>query len=219
MRAFFILVLLKLASSCSSHPGRVPTSTESPISLGDISSDHSLVAKYPSVSEQVFYLELRSSDRALVDVDAKDVQLLYQGKNVKFTLQRLGQGRYSLEPLNPLEDISKWIFKVQKKTLKNTLIALKKPSRLSHIKLVSNENYVLHLQLTLLDKKNKPLVSTQVPDIILEGLGEISDLESRGNGVWVFNVKYPEENQVFYLSIRVHGILLERLFRHQHVEK
>jgi hypothetical protein len=218
MRAFFILVLLTLVS-CSSHMGRVPTSTENPIILGNISLDHTLLSKYPSANEQVFYLELRSSERTLVDVDSKDVKLLYQGKIVKITLQRLGQGRYTLEPIKPLDDVSKGVFKVQKKTLKNTLISLKKPSRLSHIKLVSNENYLLRLELTLLDKKGKPLISGQVPDIILEGLGEISELESRGNGVWGFKVKYPEENQVFYLSVRAHGVLLERLLRHQHVEK
>jgi hypothetical protein len=162
--------------------GRVPTSTENPIILGNISLDHTLLSKYPSASEQVFYLELRSSERTLVDVDSKDVKLLYQGKIVKITLQRLGQGRYTLEPIKRLDDVSKGVFKVQKKTLKNTLISLKKPSRLSHIKLVSNENYLLRLELTLLDKKGKPLISGQVPDIILEGLGEISELESRGNG-------------------------------------
>lgn len=154
-----------------------------------------------------------------MDVEKNDIQLSYLGKGVKFSLQRLGQGRYTLEPIKPLDDVSKGVFKVQKQILKNSLISLQKPSRLSQIKLISNENYELTLELTLKDKKGKAVVASQLPDIILEGLGEVSDLESKGKGVWLFRVKYPEENQVFYLSVRAHGILLERLFRHQHVEK
>jgi hypothetical protein len=217
MRAFLISTLL-VTSACAVLPKRLPASA-GPWVVGDVSGEYSQLQKYPSDVEQVFYLELRSSEKKLVDADTKDFELSYLGKPLEFKLQRLSQGKYTLEPTSHFEDVSKATFIVQNKLIKNTLIALKKPTRKSQIQLLSSNGHELKLKLMLKDKEGKPVVSGQYPDIILDGLGEVSELESQGPGIWIFKVKYPEENQVFYLSVRIHGILLEKLFRYQYVEK
>jgi hypothetical protein len=58
-----------------------------------------------------------------------------------------------------------------------------------------------------------------MPDIILEGIGEISGLEYRGPGIWQFHLKFPEIDQIMYISVRQQGVLLERIFRYHHLEK
>lgn len=198
---------------------RKPASVGEKIEFGSIDASKSLLKKIPAEHEQVFHLELRSKDNRLVDVAVEDVKLRYQTKSVSFNWRRLSQGRYLLVPQSPLEDVSRGRFSIQNKLLKNSLVSLNKPHRSSQIEILEKNQHELVLRLKLNDKKGRSLASEQKPDIILEGLGEVSDLEPKGAGIWEFRVNYPEENQVFYLSVRLHGVLLEKIFRYQHVEK
>jgi hypothetical protein len=75
------------------------------------------------------------------------------------------------------------------------------------------------LRLTLRDRRNLPVEMQQSPEIILEGIGEVSGLKMVKAGVWEFTISYPEVNQILYVSLRANGVKIERLFRFQHVEK
>jgi hypothetical protein len=87
------------------------------------------------------------------------------------------------------------------------------------LKILANHNHELTLELSLKDKNGKVVEMIQMPDIMIEGNGTISDLSLVRKGVWRFQVNYSEDNQIMYFSVRGNGVYLERLQRFQHIEK
>jgi hypothetical protein len=75
------------------------------------------------------------------------------------------------------------------------------------------------LELTLSDKKGSFVELLQMPEIMIEGNGLISDLGLVRKGVWRFRVNYSDDNHIMYFSVRGNGVYLERLLRFQHIEK
>jgi hypothetical protein len=53
----------------------------------------------------------------------------------------------------------------------------------------------------------------------MDGVEELSVPQMVTSGVWEVIVTYPDMNQILHLSVRANGVLLERIFRFQHVEK
>lgn len=58
------------------------------------------------------------------------------------------------------------------------------------------------------------------PEILIEGVtsAQVESVEHISAGIWQITVIYPEENQLFYVSVRVQGKTIKNLFRFQHVE-
>jgi hypothetical protein len=71
----------------------------------------------------------------------------------------------------------------------------------------------------LKDEKNSAVILETFPDIILDGLGELSKPLKLKDGVWEFAIDDAEMNQVLYISIRVNRFMLEKLYRYDHIEK
>lgn len=217
------LLLLFLHISCASGPDRYIASSE-PIVIAEIDAKKSLVKLFtsdsPNVDFQHFYFELRNSKKALVDVELKDIVIKESQTILKVRARRISLGRYEVEVEKDFSDMSKLKFLIQKKKLAHKLVNLRKPNKKrSDLIVVSNDNNELQLRLTLRDTQNVPVEMLQPPEIILDGLGEISGLKMAKMGVWEFTITYPEANQIFYVSIRANGVLVERLLRFQHVEK
>lgn len=218
-----ILFHLLLLVSCATQPQR-QIASEQVIVLGEVNASKSKIKLHQTNLSQNdyfhFYLELRDARSKLVDVDLKDIRVRNQKNQLDSFVKRLSKGRYEVTIPESLADLSKIKFFVQKKVLPHKLVANQKPVRAhSKLELISQGDHVVHLRLTLRDKASLPLETELFPDIILEGLAEVSELRLIKKGVWEFSLAYPEQNQIFYLSIRANEVLLERLFRFQHLEK
>ena len=167
-----------------------------------------------------FYLELKSPSKTLVDVNPKDIVIKKSMKILTTDVQRLSIGKYKVVVKAEVLNVKSLKFLVQKKSLKHQLVTLKKPARKnSSFKLVSNHDGRLKVRLTLKDKRGSLIELEHLPEIILEGLGDVSEINVVKPGVWDVDIVYPEDNQILYLSVRANGVLFERFFRHQHIEK
>lgn len=214
---FFFLI------SCAFAPEKDFTPS-SPIVLGKINSEYSSVKLFANASDESdhihLYLELKKSPNSLVDVEAREIDVNYLKTKPSFKVNRVSQGRYQLEFAHELENLKKVKIRVQGKLLKHQLISFKKPScSHSKLKLLQKGDHQISMQLVLKNKKGKRVETQTAPEIILEGLGEVSALMMTKQGVWEFTVDILEENQIIYLSVRANGVQMDRLFRYQHIAK
>ncbi|MBA2403776.1 MAG: hypothetical protein H0V66_03315 [Bdellovibrionales bacterium] len=222
MRICLISALIFLLS-CASVPER-HIASEEPITFGEVDANPSVVKLFPTHSGHPdlhhFFLELKNSKQKLIDVELKDI-VLEEANRVQTThIRRISLGRYEIEINKDNIDFKTLKFLVQKKLIKHQLVPLKKPVRKhSSVVILTNEDNHLTARLGLKDKNGASVDLQANPEIILEGLGEVSELKMIKSGVWEFVISYPEDNQVFYISVRANGVLVERLFRFQHVEK
>lgn len=167
-----------------------------------------------------FYLEIRNSGKMLVDVELRDIVIKEGRKPLNIYIRRISVGRYEVEVDKPNLNFSALKFTIQEKPLKHQLVRLKKPVREnSSIVIISNENHRFKARLTLKDKNGSSFEVPHIPEIIFAGIGDVSELKSVRPGVWEFEIIYPEDNQIIYLSVRANGVLLYKLLRYQHVEK
>jgi hypothetical protein len=221
MRLLLLIQLIFLVS-CATLPDRYIASEENYTTGNIVASESSVKLLPPKLDNHEllsFYLLLKA-DQKLVDVDLEDIILKHKKKIVKTKVRRISQGKYEVIVHSEITDISSMQFLVQNKKIQHKLKVFTKPSKNhSKISIVSNERHVLRLQLELGDKNGSAFQVESGPEIILEGIGQVVDLAPVGSGIWEFSIEYPEVNQVFYFSIRVNGVLLERIFRYQHVEK
>jgi hypothetical protein len=218
-----LLLSLFLLTACASRPDRFIASSE-PVAIAEIDAKRSMVKLFTSDSGQpdlnYFYFELRDSKKALVDVELKDIVIQESEINLHTRVRRISLGRYEAAVEKDLSDMTKVKFLIQNKKLAHKLVNLQKPNKKqSTLVLLSDSNNDLSLRLTLRDRRNLPVEMQQSPEIILEGIGEVSGLKMVKAGVWEFTISYPEVNQILYVSLRANGVKIERLFRFQHVEK
>lgn len=218
-----LLFLIPFLFSCASGPERTIASN-SPIVLGEVVPAESVVKRFSNSSLHpdlhYFYLELKSGPKKLVDVELNEIEIKESGKRISSKIRRISLGRYEIEIDQDNLDYKKLKFLVQKKSLKHQLVALRKPVKQhSSMKVLSNENNRLKVRLILKDKAGSMVEVQQFPEIVLEGTGEVSDMVMVKPGIWEIEIGYPEENVILYLSARANGVLLERLYRFQHVEK
>ncbi len=221
MRVALLLPLFFLIS-CASGPERNIASTEI-IIYGDVDSSLSSVKPFPDTGHpdiHHFYLELRNSKKKLIDVELREIVIKEDKKILTSHLRRISLGRYEVEIDKENLDIKNLKFAVQKKSVKHKLLSFKKPVQMhSSMVILSNEAHRLTIRLTLKDK-NASLVQVQIlPDVVFMGSGDLSTPKMVKTGIWEFHLDYPDENQIFYLSVRANGVLLEKLLRYQHVEK
>jgi len=219
----FLLILQLFAFSCAFMPERKIASIEV-ISFGSIDSQHSSVRLFPSRGGHpdlhFFHLELRDSHKKLTDVALEDIALKVSSKIPSIYIRRISKGKYEIQLADYVSNLKKITFKVQSKTIKTDFQFIQKPSNSnSSMRIVSNNQNILKLTLTLKDEKNSPIKLDATPDVIFEGTGTISMPQMVKLGVWELEVSYPEMNQIMYFSIRANGVLLERLLRYQHIEK
>jgi hypothetical protein len=217
-----LLLPLFFLISCASGPERDIASDEI-IVLGEVDGQISKVKMYSSSGHpdlHHFYLELRNSSRELVDVELRDIRIKEGRKHLSTLVRRISLGRYEIEVDQQDLNFKALKFSIQDKPLKHRLVRLKKPVREnSSIVVILNENNRLKGQLILKDKNGAVFDVPHSPEIIFVGRGEASVPVKLKTGVWEFEITYPEDNQILYLSVRANGVLLEKLFRYQHVEK
>ena len=217
-----ILLSLFFVMSCASRPARNVASTQA-ISFGEVDAKRSTIKLFSGTGHSdlhQFYLEFRNTQKALVDVELHDIVVKDAKKILTSHVRRISLGRYKVEIDKESLNFSTLKFFVQKKILKHQLVSFKKPvQENSSIVIVSNEFYHLKARLTLKDKDGSLVVVQHEPDIVFMGIGEISIPKMVKNGVWEFEIAYPDENQIIDLSVRANGVLLDKIFRFQHVEK
>jgi hypothetical protein len=222
MKALCLMCLFVIVSCASGVSRKI--ASEGPVIFGDADKSNSSVKLFSTESEvkqkNLFYLELKDTSKKLVDVDLTQIQVKKARVLVDSRVRRLGLGKYEIELKKKLTDFSQIKFIVQNKNIKHQIVYLKKPVKSrSQLKVLSQTNHELKLELRLRDKKGLPVDSELTPELIMEGSGTPSDLVKISQGVWQFSVIIPEENQIFYFSIRANGKYLERLLRFQFIEK
>jgi len=218
-----LLLTLFFVFSCAFAPERKIASIEV-IAFGNINADHSLVQLFPNRIDHPdldhFYLELRDSNKALVDVDLGDIALKVNKQIPSTYIRRISIGRYEVEVSDHISHFKNLKFVVQNKIIKHAIVNKQKPTKTySSIIVISDNNYKMNLRLTLKDEKDSLVKVDAAPDIILNGDGNISMPQMVKSGIWEIEVSYPEMNQIMYFSIRANGVLLEKLLRYQHIEK
>jgi hypothetical protein len=218
-----IIILGLFLNACTSfHKNPVPFP---PVvkSLGKVDPQLSLVKLYrPDAfnDEQRFFLELKNSKNTKVDVNDKEIVVKYLKTKPPFKVYWVSQGQYQLEFSQEFEDLKQVKFLVQGKKLKHELVSFKKPAQSrSKLMLLRKRDHEISMRLILQDKKGAKVETQAPPEIILEGLGEVSSLNLIQNGIWDFTVGMPEENQIIYLNVRANGVQFDRFFRYQHIEK
>lgn len=218
MKALLLLTLL-MNLACTTMPDR-QIASDDVVALGEIDPGRSSLKLFPSNDEQLFVLELRDKDKRRVDIESSDLELREGHKLHKLNLRRLNKGHYLFVTHKPIVNYSKVELKVQNKKLAHNLTtAIKTKIAQSRLEIVEQRDHEILVRLTLKDASGRGIASTQDPEIILEGMGELSRPEPSQDGSWEFRVHYPEMNQILYLSVRSNGLLLERILRFHHVEK
>lgn len=222
MRVLLILISFYFAS-CAGGPSRYLASSDEMI-FGEVDHAKSVVKLFLNAEEskeiQYFYIELRDLKKNLVDIPLNEFQVKLHAQKIDFKVRRMSVGRYEIATFQDIPTFEGLKFLVSKKILKHQLLTLKKPHRShSHLRIISNRNHEMILELTLKDKKGNYVELLQMPEMVVEGNGLITDLNLVRKGVWRCRVNYSEDNHIMYFSVRGNGVYLERLLRFQHIEK
>lgn len=205
-------------------PLRGPAS-QTPMRFGEVSATHSSVQLFPDSEADshtyYFYIQLKDAKGEFVDCEPSEIVLKTKKKKlIKFKYERLLIGRYYLilDKSQGFKDIH---FSVKGIALKGKFnLDIRRPDmKHSHIVLEKKLPGKLTFRLKLADRSNRPVMTSVAPEIILDGRGEVQELRYIQEGIWVFTVIYPEDNQIMYFSIRSQGSYLVNLLRYQHVEK
>ena len=171
------------------------------------------------VKSKRFLLQTKNALSENIEISFTDVIIRNtQNKIIPFQLEWAGSGKYYLLPVSNEKELE---IAIQGKVIgKKSKVNFRKPDKNhSALSVVSRGDHTLLMRLKLADKNNRPIDSDEVPEILVEGEGSIEELKAVENGLWEFNLVYPEHNVIIYLSIRSHESLLDRLYRFQHVEK
>lgn len=219
-----LMLLSLILVSCAPVAIRKPSS-HIQMNYGEISFSKSYFQIFPSTMEDgklkhYFYLQLRDEAGRYVDCESSDIVLKNnKHEKVEFSFERLMPGRYYiLMKDGHKNDLS--FFIRGKKLLGQQHLIYDRPDRNhSSISLIEEKDREIKLRLKLSDKNNRPIKTTNPPEIILEGLGEISALKPIQEGIWEFTVTYPEVNQLLYLSVRAQDAYFSNIYRFQHIEK
>lgn len=222
MRLLFFLPLFFLIS-CASGPGRKIASVV-PLKIGQVSAKSCSIklflndSGHPEIHQ--FYLELKDAKNVPVDVELKDIIIKENQKILGTHVRRLSLGRYEVELEKDDSDLGRLKFLVQGKKVSHKFTNLLKPhAKHSKVVLVSDTDYRLKLRIYLRDHKKRAVESPLPPEVIMDGVEELSVPQMVTSGVWEVIVTYPDMNQILHLSVRANGVLLEKIFRFQHVEK
>lgn len=195
--------------------------------LGDISHrpvSHELSAIKPTVaSELQYYLRLKDDEDQDTDINSSAIELKDRANQIiPFKLEREKVGHYYLALENTPQP---WQFPLrlfyQQQAFKDQLncYTLKADARQSKIQILEKAPHELSLELLLKDSKGNIIQMNELPEIILEGAGEVQELRAMSPGRWQFKILYPDDNEIMYFSVRTNNAYLERIFRLQFIAK
>lgn len=213
-----------MLSACAlDGPVRKYASVEE-ISSSEVDKTKSSVQVFSSHSRDIYlYVQLKDKFGKFVEHKQEAFSLnSSKGKKINFSFERSRRGHYYLTiPESEHVDVNHIDIYIQNKLLKGQhKLQLSRPhSKFTRMKIVNNFQNVLSLELQLRDQNNAPVELPESPEIMLEGVGYIQNLRYTGQGVWLFEVNYPEENQIMYFGIRALEVKIPNLYRYQHVEK
>lgn len=222
----FGIFLILLLASCAEVPvRRVPAAA---FRAGDIALNKSSAHIYPESTDSQdlrfsIFLNLKDENGKGVDCNQDEISLRTKGgKALPIEVRRQATGRYFII-LKFDQRYAKEVFTLKVKDeilLKNIKLNFQRPSeRHSNVSIVHAEKAQLRLRLELRDQNNQLIQTLNPPDVLLDGIGEISELRRIQDGIWEFQVDYIEMNQIFYISVRAQDVYLAKIFRFQYVEK
>ncbi len=225
---FFLLILFV---SCAHHyhdrPDRAPSSEAQILRYGDHDSALSSVKQFPpkygeKTTQNYFFVELKDTSGSYVDRDLNEFEIKVKTKIIPVKVQRVLRGRYYVI-LDSDKNISmgQLDFYVSGMKLRESFRVGLKPPHVKHtkmLKLRAGRSFA-KLELHLKDEKGKFVETPEAPEFILETDVEIRNLEHMGNGIWQITLRYPYGNQLFYISVRSHGVEFKNLFRFQYIDK
>lgn len=230
MRIVFIFCLC-LTFACSHSPKntRRVASFFSDIQQGDLDVSKSRVRQFPPEKHGAhirfyFFVELKDQQGDYIDRDPSEFKVTnLEKKKVPFTIKRVLRGRYYLSVEDPITQNRRELkFEVAGLLVSSAIpLPLRQAARkYSNVKLLSKEKNRVKFLLTLADDKGKAVDALYSPEIILDGntTAHVESVERLSEGKWQISVIYPEENQLFYISVRSLGVYFKKLFRFQHIE-
>lgn len=220
------MAFLFILSACASpKPVRKVASNPGP-SIYD--SSKSQVQIYPAVSLDgkiwyYFYVEVKNTSGRHMYLDPAEIDVkTRKGKKIPFKIEQVLGGRFylTLEKTPEISSSELDVF-VKGRPLKEQFkLHIRYPDKMnSRITVVKKDSNKTTFRLYLADKDKRPVELPEKPEIILEGMADIEDLKHVSEGTWEFSLIYPNENQIFYFSVRAMGVYLSNLYRYQHVEK
>jgi hypothetical protein len=221
-----ILILFSLCA-CSQAPVRKIASIERDFYYSEVNVTESSIKLFPpetqsSFSRYFFYLELRNSLLQFVDIDPREIALMSgQGEQLDFSLERISRGRYYVTLEVAEDSLHSVDFLINSHYLKKNfrLTSHQPDQNHSSIITIAKSPYRHTLRLFLSDSQGRPIETISVPDLIIEGYAYAENMRSISPGIWEFDLAFPEQNGLFYISVRAQGKLLNRLFRLLHIEK
>ena len=229
-----LLILLTIFYSCShlnkrhDGPDRVPSSEAEAIRFGDHDIIQSSVKEFPpqheeKITRHFYFVELKEQTSSYVDRDLHEFEVRVKKKKLPIRVERVLRGRYYviLEAEKGLST-SQLDFYVAGIKLRESFKIGLKPAHESHskIRLIKAWKTKAKFELILRDKNDRWVETPVPPEVIIPEYDvTVNKVEHMGNGIWQVTVSYPQGNQLFYLSVRSHGVYFKNLFRFHYVEK
>jgi hypothetical protein len=227
MKWFIGFFILSIFGCTHPAPKASPAVTKTAPRLGEIDPKHSSAKIFPNADSEAFHyfivLNLKDKSQAFVDCELSEILVKTKdGQKFDFDLERNAVGKYYLK-LKTKDHLAEKELRVsiKGKNLKEFLKPnMAKPDfRNTKMKILNRKSGYSLLQLDLRDAHNKFIEVSSPPEIILEGLIEIQEIKHVKEGIWQFELLYPEQNFIGYISVRANEVYLKDLFRFHHVEK
>jgi hypothetical protein len=210
-----IFILFLLLTACSHEPSIRHSSEQRPSSL-EVDAEKSSAYL---IKKKRFLVHIKNSLSQNIEISFTEVKVKNaQGKVIPFQLERVSSGKYYVLPVSQEKELQ---ISIQDKVIgKKFKLNVRKPAKeRSSFMVVSSGDHSMLMRLRLADKNNHPVLTNELPEILVEGEAVVEDLKSVENGLWEFTLKYPENNVIIYLSVRCQEVFLEHIYRFQHVEK
>jgi len=167
--------------------------------------------------------EFKDHENVYIDIDENQLHLTDKKtrKYLKTSTERIMQGRYYLVFERKM-DKNKMLVLYGDSILENRIPVpdkIKVDFNLSSLKFISRDESILHFELQLKEETGEWIKTSLTPEIIFDGLGHVSKLVKKAEGIWLFSVTAPDENQIIYLGVNIQGQRKEHWLRFQYVEK
>lgn|SRR5690606_7944393 len=227
-RGLFLVIFFIFIVGCSSPVRRAPSSF--PYSQ-EVSFTHSLIKllSIKTINEEAayfFYFESKNQFNEPVEVGSDEISFKVGKERIVFDYFRDSLGKYyyriffknfpsgthGLKIYLGSELLSE-IDLVHQNKLKTMDLAHSK------MRVISQEKQFYDFELELIDSQGNWVLSTEKPEIIVEGEARVIELSPRGQGRWRGKLQTVDANTIVYLSLRLNSSYLPRLLRIQHIEK
>lgn len=224
-QGILIFIFFSLCA-CSQAPVRKIAAIERDFYYSEVNVSESSIRQFPpetisGIRHYFFYLELKNSLFQLVDIDPREIALKSHEEQLDFTLERISRGRYYVILAVTEKAPQSVDFLINGHYLKKNFQLIANQPDQSHSSIITlvKSKYRHTLRLFLSDSQGQPVKTLAAPDLIIEGYAYTENIRAISTGVWEFDLVFPEQNGIFYISVRAQGKLLNRLFRLHHIEK